>query len=32
LVGALGALARVAEVDELATRVAALEKRHVSKS
>ncbi|MEI2623663.1 MAG: DUF5681 domain-containing protein [Giesbergeria sp.] len=28
LVGALGALARVAEVDELAARVAELEKRH----
>ena len=28
LVGALGALARVAEVDELAARVAALEKHH----
>ncbi len=28
LVGALGALARVAEVDELATRVAELEKHH----
>ena len=32
LVGALGALARVAEVDELAARVAALEQHHVSKS
>ena len=32
LVGALGALARVAEVDELAARVAALEKHHGSKS
>jgi len=28
LVGALGALARVAEVDELAARVTALEKHH----
>jgi len=28
LVGALGTLARVAELDELAARVAALEKRH----
>ena len=32
LVGALGALARVAEVDELAARVAALEKHHGNKS
>ena len=32
LMGALGALARVAEVDELAARVAALEKHHGSKS
>ena len=32
LVGALGALARVAEVDELAARVAALERHHGSKS